>query len=73
MRALYHQKQGRPIITGHPLGTLFACSMTAPFHFYIFAMPYSLGRIDEMSYEPASVLASIFGRASGVPFGYHLL
>ncbi len=73
MRALYHQYQGRSIIAGHPVGTLFACWVTAPFYFYVFAVPHSLSRVDEMSYEPATVLASILGCASAVPLGYHLL
>src|SRR6266581_3659131 len=69
--SLHEQYEGGALIISSPLGALIAYRVDSPFNLNIPARPYALGRVDEMTENPSSPLASVLCRVPAVPVPGH--
>jgi len=69
--SLHEQYQGGALIVSSPFGALVAYRVDSPFNLNILARPYALGRVDEMTENPSSPLASVLCRVPAVPVHAH--
>ena len=69
--SLHEQYQGGALIVSSPFGALIAYRVDSPFNLNILARPYAFGRVDEMTENPSSPLASVLCRVPAVPVHAH--
>ena len=69
--SLHEQYQGGALIVSSPFGALIAYRVDSPFNLNILARPYAFRRVDEMTENPSSPLASVLYRIPAVPVHAH--